>query len=70
MKRILLLAGLVIGGLATLSGCYDAAEAGVMNPNDKYECFCGHVSYAPEGAAAPTHCKKPMTFVMRQPGSH
>ena len=36
MKRILLIAGLMLGAVGTFAGCYDAAEAGVMNPEDKY----------------------------------
>ncbi len=66
MKRILLLAALWIGGAATLAGCYDAAEAGVMNPDEKYECACGRVLFVAEGAAAPK-CHGEMTHVGRQP---
>jgi hypothetical protein len=67
MKRILLIAGLALGTVGTFAGCYDAAEAGVMNHEDKYECFCGNVKWVAEGSAAPTCHNKEMTHVMRQP---
>ena len=66
MKRILLLAGLLIGGAATLAGCYDAAEAGVMNPDEKYECVCGRTVFVPDGSPAPK-CHGEMTHIGRQP---
>ena len=66
MKRILLLAALLSGGVATLAGCYDVAEAGVLNPEEKFECACGRVVFVPEGAAAPK-CHGEMTHVGRQP---
>ncbi len=65
MKRILLLAALLIGGPATLTGCYDVAEAGVLNPEEKYECVCGRVKFAPESAGVPK-CHGEMTHVGRQ----
>ena len=67
MKRFLLLAALLIGGAATLAGCYEAADAGMLNTNDKYQCFCGNVQWVPEGSPAPACHGKPMKYVMRQP---
>ena len=65
MKRILLLACLAIGGVATLAGCYDCPDVGTMSPNDTYRCFCDREKQVPEGSPAPECHGKPMKLVIR-----
>jgi hypothetical protein len=64
MKRILLLAGLVLFGVGA-AGCYDVPEAGWLNPEVKYRCTCGATKFAAEDATPPTCCNTPMTRLDR-----